>query len=75
MQKIQCQNIKCEGCVKKINNALLAQYPSLRVDIATQSVEVEANADELSAIKAKLQELGFLAPSGVFSKFKGFFSK
>ncbi|WP_299546806.1 cation transporter [uncultured Helicobacter sp.] len=75
MQRIQCQNIKCEGCVKKINDALLEKYPSLRVDIATQSVEVKANENELNAIKMKLQELGFLATGGIFNKFKGFFSK
>lgn len=75
MQRIECQNIKCEGCVKKIHDALLEQYPSLRVDIATQSVEVEANADELESIKAQLQKLGFLPTHGVFHKIKGFFNK
>lgn len=75
MQKIQCQNIKCEGCVKKINDALLADYPSLRVDIATQCLEVEANEDALNTIKARLQELGFLESSGMLGKIKGFFSK
>lgn len=73
--KIQCQNIKCEGCVKKINNALLEQYPTLRVDIPSQSVEVEADEKGIEDIKAKLQELGFLAPSGILGKFKGFFAK
>ncbi|TLD85292.1 copper chaperone [Helicobacter sp. MIT 11-5569] len=75
MQKIQCQNIKCEGCVKKINDALLEDYPTLRVDISTQSVEVEADENALNLIKEKLQQLGFLAPSGMLGKFKGFFSK
>ncbi|MBX7489924.1 heavy-metal-associated domain-containing protein [Helicobacter turcicus] len=75
MQKIQCQNIKCEGCVKKINDALLAEYPSLRVDIATQCVEVEASESALEAIRVKLQELGFLVPNGIFNKFRGFLNK
>ncbi|MCI5968631.1 heavy-metal-associated domain-containing protein [Helicobacter sp.] len=75
MQKIQCQNIKCEGCVKKINDALLGQYPSLRVNITTQIVEVEAKESELNAIRAKLRELGFLASDGIFNKFKSFYRK
>lgn len=73
--KIQCQNIKCQGCIKKINEALLEEYPTLQVDIATQSVSVQADEKGLEAIKMKLEELGFLAPSGVFGKIKGFFSK
>lgn len=73
--KIQCQDIKCEGCVKKINDALLGQYPTLRVDIPSQSVEVEADEEGAEAIKAKLQELGFLASSGILGKFKSFFAK
>lgn len=74
MQKIQCYNIKCEGCVNKINAALLEKYPSLRVDIATQSIEVKANDKELAEIKEKLQELGFLQ-NGMLGKIKGFFTK
>ncbi len=75
MEKIQCQNIKCQGCVKKINEALLQKYPSLHVDIANQSVEVEANSNEVAEIKHKLKELGFLSENGVLNKLKGFFTK
>ncbi|MBD5165869.1 heavy-metal-associated domain-containing protein [Helicobacter sp.] len=75
MEKIQCQNIKCQGCVKKINEALLQKYPSLQVDIASQSVEVEADENGIAEIKRKLQELGFLSESGIFGKLKGFFAK
>ncbi len=71
MEKIQCQNIKCQGCVKKINEALLQKYPSLRVDIESQSVEVEANNDGITEIKHKLAELGFLNESGILNKLKG----
>ncbi|WP_300827040.1 heavy-metal-associated domain-containing protein [Helicobacter sp. UBA3407] len=75
MEKIQCQNIKCQGCVKKINEALLQKYPSLCVDIESQSVEVEANNDGITEIKHKLAELGFLNESGILNKLKGFFTK
>lgn len=75
MEKIQCQNIKCQGCVKKINEALLEKYPSLKVDIASQSVEVEADSNGITQIKQKLQELGFLKEEGIFGKLKGFFVK
>ncbi|CAM2930220.1 heavy-metal-associated domain-containing protein [Helicobacter burdigaliensis] len=73
--KIQCQNIKCQGCVNKIEEALKEKFPSLKVDIPTQSVEVEANADEEQFIKTTLSNLGFLASGGVFAKVKGFFQK
>lgn len=75
MQRIQCQNIKCEGCVKKINDALLEKYPDLRVDISTQSVEIDAKESELQEIKIKLQELGFLSSGGFFNKFNSFFNR
>ncbi|PZT48747.1 hypothetical protein B6S12_02580 [Helicobacter valdiviensis] len=73
--KIQCQNIKCQGCVNKIEEALKEKFPSLKVDIATQSVEVEANTQEEQFIKSTLQNLGFLANAGMFAKVKGFFQK
>ncbi len=72
MVRIQCQNIKCDGCVKKINDALLEKYPTLRVDKAQQCVEVEAEGSEVELIKDKLRALGFLAPSGILGKMKGF---
>lgn len=75
MEKIQCQNIKCQGCVTKINEALLQKYPSLRVDIPNQSVEVEAKDEEILEIKHKLKELGFLSEEGILNKIKGFFTK
>lgn len=71
--KIQCVNIKCQGCVNKIQESLGQKYPSLRVDIPSQSVEVEASEEELKEIKAKLQELGFLTNEGIMGKIKGFF--
>lgn len=75
METIQCQNIKCQGCVKKINEALLQKYPSLQVDIEKQSVVVEADENGIAEIKRKLQELGFLKESGILGKMKGFFVK
>ena len=71
--KIQCINIKCQGCVNKIQESLGQKYPSLKVDIPSQSVEVEANEEVIKEIKAKLQELGFLAAEGIMGKLKGFF--
>ncbi|EES89611.1 cation transporter [Helicobacter canadensis] len=71
--KIQCVNIKCQGCVNKIQESLGQKYPSLRVDIPSQSVEVEASEEELKEIKTKLQELGFLTSEGIMGKIKGFF--
>lgn len=71
--KIQCVNIKCQGCVNKIQESLGQKFPTLQVDIPSQSVEVDANEEELKEIKAKLQELGFLKSEGVIGKIKGFF--
>ena len=71
--KIQCVNIKCQGCVNKIQESLGQEFPILKVDIPSQSVEVDANEEELKEIKAKLQELGFLKSEGVIGKIKGFF--
>lgn len=71
--KIQCINIKCQGCVNKIQESLGQKYPSLKVDIPSQSVEVEANEEGIKEIKAKLQELGFLVAEGIMGKLKGFF--
>ncbi|WP_297813285.1 hypothetical protein [uncultured Helicobacter sp.] len=75
MEKIQCQNIKCQGCIQKINEALLQKYPSLQVDISSQSIAVEADEAGIAEIKLKLQELGFLNESGILGKFKRFFKK
>ena len=45
--KIQCVNIKCQGCVNKIQESLGQKFPTLKVDIPSQSVEVDANEEEL----------------------------
>lgn len=72
--KIQCVNIKCQGCVDKIKNALAQKYPDLEVDIPQQIVEVNVNEEQLKEIQDKLQELGFLQPQGIVGKIKNFFT-
>ncbi|TLE15474.1 hypothetical protein LS72_007090 [Helicobacter apodemus] len=72
--KIQCVNIKCQGCVDKIKNALAQKYPDLEVDIPQQIVEVNVNEEQLKEIQNKLQELGFLQPQGIVGKIKNFFT-
>lgn len=73
--KIQCVNIKCQGCVDKIKNALLDKYQNVEVDIKTQMVEVDVGDEFVDEVKSKLRELGFLPSDSVFGKIKGFFSK
>ncbi|AWI33581.1 cation transporter [Helicobacter apodemus] len=72
--KIQCVNIKCQGCVDKIKNVLAQKYPDLEVDIPQQIVEVNVNEEQLKEIQDKLQELGFLQPQGIVGKIKNFFT-
>ncbi len=72
--KIQCVNIKCQGCVDKIKKALAQKYPDLEVDIPQQIVEVNVNEEQLKEIQNKLQELGFLQPQGIVRKIKNFFT-
>lgn len=72
--KIQCVNIKCEGCVSKIKDALAQKYPDLEVNIPQQIVEVNANEEQLQEIQHKLQELGFLQPQSIVGKIKNFFT-
>ncbi|MDD6055133.1 MAG: hypothetical protein SOW25_02895 [Helicobacter sp.] len=74
MYKIQCQNIKCNGCINKINQALLEKYPSLKIDLNTQIIEVETSKEGLMEIKTKLQELGFFK-GGILNKIKNFLTK
>ncbi|WP_104722096.1 hypothetical protein [Helicobacter mesocricetorum] len=72
--KIQCINIKCQGCVNKIKESLGQKYPDLAVDISQQVVEVNANEEQLKEIKDELQVLGFLPSEGVMGKIKNFFT-
>ncbi|MDE5602640.1 MAG: hypothetical protein K2I71_01805 [Helicobacter sp.] len=72
--KIQCVNIKCQGCVDKIKNALGQKYPDLEVNISEQVVELNANKEQLKEIEDKLQELGFLPQKGIIGKIKSFFT-
>ena len=73
--KIQCVNIKCQGCVNKIKEALSADYPDISVDIPSQSVELSAQESDKEKITAKLDELGFLPAQGFGAKLKKFFTK
>lgn len=72
--KIQCVNIKCQGCVDKIKDALAQKYPDLKVDISQQIVEIDANEEQSKEIQDKLQELGFLEHKGIVGKIKNFFT-
>lgn len=72
---IQCANIKCDGCVNKIKEALGSKFPNLKIDKATQILEIEANKEDEQIIKTKLKELGFLANESMVNKIKGFFAK
>lgn len=72
---IQCANIKCDGCVNKIKEALGSKFPNLKIDKTTQTLEIEANKEDEQIIKTKLKELGFLANESMVNKIKGFFAK
>ena len=73
--KIKCVNIKCQGCVDRIRNALLDKCQKVEVDIKNQIVEVDVSDESVNEVKSKLRQLGFLQPDSIFGKIKGFFSK
>lgn len=73
--KFQCVNIKCQGCVSKIQEALSAEFPDITIDIPSQVVEAQADEEGAKKIKEKLSELGFLPSEGFGSKLKKFFTK
>ena len=69
---LHLDNIKCDGCVKKIT-ATLEQYPSIQniqVIIPTGTLTFEGTNIEQAKIVSELNSIGF--PE---TKKKGFFSK
>ncbi|MDE5603135.1 MAG: cation transporter [Helicobacter sp.] len=73
--KIQCINIKCEGCVTKIKESFGEKYPNINVDVSTQTLEVDAKEEDLPEIQKQLQELGFFKSEGIAGKIKNFFTR
>ena len=63
IEKIIVQNIKCQGCVKTISDALikLDGIEQVEVDITDQQVTVNGQDPSLKNILSTLTSLGFPA--------------
>lgn len=64
--QLQVANVKCQGCVKNIENNIgqMAGVDKVSVDLATKQVAVSGAALDRAAITAKLAALGYPAVGG-----------
>lgn len=56
---IMVQDMNCENCAKKIENALLDTRVDFEIILASKSVVVNGNVDMAAIARQKITDIGF----------------